>query len=562
VPDSIQEGVIMKKTTLGILYVAVLSAFATGAQAGHAEFKADVNAAIDAGLAYSRANNHFTVYTEANGLSLLTLLEKESLPAGYNGLDAADKTLAQNAACILIDGGGFGDRGGFYSYYDGQVLMGLSVYLDTGGPDTPAAPAGYSCVGRSARQTIDKVVDRALAAQTGGVPAANNCAGFWGYTAPGCDSSTTQFTLAGLAAAKGFYSAMGESADKARIPLITAALDRTSDGYAANATENTGAPFDSCGATKCYGHGYQATYGESYGGTYNSHQQTASGTWGQLVGTGKNLNDPSIQRFLHWLQNAYYYTTNNRYHSWPEFYFYYLWSSSKAYNIIEAAGVPADAGNVDSGDMGTLPMVAGREINRNPGVDTRPAPRGAGGAGYYAGTPVGWYYDYAYRLMSLQNVAGQFPNPNGTYDAEVDHAYAILVLQRSLGGACIDTDQDGVCDKDDNCINEPNADQTNTDGDKWGNVCDNCQTVKNDDQTDTDGDGLGNACEGKCDVDKDGDIDKVDTSMISKARGKKVPPLDQAYDANGDGVVSPADVKACIPLCTLPNCAVPVNPVP
>ena len=144
----------MKKTTLGILYVAVLSAFATGAQAGHAEFKADVNAAIDAGLAYSRANNHFTVYTEANGLSLLTLLEKESLPAGYNGLDAADKTLAQNAACILIDSGSFGDRGGFYSYYDGQVLMGLSVYLATGGPDVPAAPPAYKAIRLSRKFTF------------------------------------------------------------------------------------------------------------------------------------------------------------------------------------------------------------------------------------------------------------------------------------------------------------------------------------------------------------------------------------------------------------------------
>ena len=58
------------------------------------------NAAIDAGLAFSRANNYFTTDTSGNGLSLLTLLEKESIPAGYNGLDAGDKVLAQNAACF------------------------------------------------------------------------------------------------------------------------------------------------------------------------------------------------------------------------------------------------------------------------------------------------------------------------------------------------------------------------------------------------------------------------------------------------------------------------------
>jgi hypothetical protein len=56
-------------------------------------------------------------------------------------------------------------------------------------------------------------------------------------------------------------------------------------------------------------------------------------------------------------------------------------------------------------------------------------------------------------------------------------------------------------------------------------------------------------------VDKDGDIDKIDTSKISRARGKTVPPLDPAYDANNDGLISPADVKVCIPLCTRPNCA-------
>jgi hypothetical protein len=64
-----------------------------------------------------------------------------------------------------------------------------------------------------------------------------------------------------------------------------------------------------------------------------------------------------------------------------------------------------------------------------------------------------------------------------------------------------------------------------------------------------------NLCATGCDVDKDGDIDQADLSLISRARGKTVPPMDPAYDANGDGKISPADVKVCIPLCTRPNCA-------
>lgn len=518
----------MKRSLLG---AAALATFAVGAQAGVVEFKADVNAAIDAGLAYSRANSHFTTYTAANGLSLLTLLEKESIPAGYNGLAAADKILAQNAACILIVDASFGDRGGFYSYYDGQVMMGLSVYLATGGADEPAAAAGFNCTGRSARATIDKVVDRSLAAQALGIPVIYGAPGYWGYQGPGYDSSTTQFTLAGLSAARGFYSGMGESADKNRIPLLRAALKLTSAAYAVNGKQEV------CTGTvnpACFGHGYSSTYGSGN----NSSQQTASGTWGQLAGdnasdVAKNVNDPSIQGYLRWLQDKYAYTTNIRPDSWPPAYFYYLWSSSKAYNIIQSSGVPAAAGNLDPAAMGTLVAVGGlREANRDPVIDPRPAPRGIGPAGYYSGTPKGWYYDYAYRLMSLQN-AGQFPNPNGTWNTQVDHAYAILVLQRSLGGACIDTDGDGVCDSVDNCPAVPNPDQKDSDGDGIGDVCDVVP---------------------RCDVDGDFDIDKIDLSLISRARGQKALPNDPR-DSDGDGLITPNDVKVCIPQCTRLNCA-------
>ena len=516
--------------------VAAALASTLGLTAGSATaatpFSTDVNSAIDAGLAYARANSYFTSDNEANGLSLLTLLEKEGLPAGYNGLNAADKLLAQNAACILIDSGNFGDRGSFYSYYDGQVMMGLSVYLDTGGPDVPAAAAGYSCVGRSARLTIDKVVDRAIAAQTSGVPAAGSYAGFWGYNAPGGDSSTTQLTLAGLASAKGFYSAKGESGDKARIPLITSTLDRTSAGYAANGKlQGAGSPFNDCGAG-CYGHAYSVSNNSA------SSQQTASGTWGQLVGSGKNINDPSIQGYLRWLKNGYYYSSNYYYQSWPQFYFYYLWSSSKAYNIIEKAGVPPAAGNIGPASLGSLPALVGREANRDSTTDVRPPARGAGAAGYYAATPKGWYYDYAYRLMSVQNpTTGQFINPNGSWGGggtAADHSYAILVLQRSLGGACVDTDGDGICDSVDNCPNVPNPDQK-----------------------DSNRNGIGDACDivARCDANKDGAIDQLDLALISKARNQPASGPDDPRDSDGDGRITPNDVKMCIPKCTRANCA-------
>ncbi|RPI65452.1 MAG: hypothetical protein EHM43_12760, partial [Ignavibacteriae bacterium] len=77
-----------------------------------------------------------------------------------------------------------------------------------------------------------------------------------------------------------------------------------------------------------------------------------------------------------------------------------------------------------------------------------------------------------------------------------------------------DADDDGVDDAVDNCPSVANADQTNTDGDSYGNACDadddndgvadasdNCPLTANANQTDTDNDGIGNVC----DTDDDGD---------------------------------------------------------
>lgn len=84
-----------------------------------------------------------------------------------------------------------------------------------------------------------------------------------------------------------------------------------------------------------------------------------------------------------------------------------------------------------------------------------------------------------------------------------------------------DMDGDGVDDARDNCIDVPNADQANLDGDPLGDVCDpdddgdavddvvdNCARVPNADQWDLDGDGLGDACDP--DDDADGVLDGVD----------------------------------------------------
>lgn len=67
---------------------------------------------------------------------------------------------------------------------------------------------------------------------------------------------------------------------------------------------------------------------------------------------------------------------------------------------------------------------------------------------------------------------------------------------------------------------------------------------------------IASLAQAKCDVDLDGDIDKADTALISRARGQQATGPDDPRDADGDGLITPNDVKVCIPQCTRPNCAI------
>ena len=109
-----------------------------------------------------------------------------------------------------------------------------------------------------------------------------------------------------------------------------------------------------------------------------------------------------------------------------------------------------------------------------------------------------------------------------------------------LGDVCDpDTDGDGIDNGDDNCPETPNADQADLDGDSVGDVCDpdidgdgvdngvdNCPNTPNADQADLDGDSIGDVCDG--DVDGDG----VDNGSDNCPR---TPNPDQA-DLDGDRI--------------------------
>ena len=111
-----------------------------------------------------------------------------------------------------------------------------------------------------------------------------------------------------------------------------------------------------------------------------------------------------------------------------------------------------------------------------------------------------YYYDFSYLLLQEQDAQGAWPSrgrPNNSYghDATADAAFACLVLERSLGGVCLDLDEDGLCEMEDNCPDRFNPDQQDTDFDGVGDNCDNCRLNPNIGQEDNDGDGQGDACD-------------------------------------------------------------------
>ena len=127
----------------------------------------------------------------------------------------------------------------------------------------------------------------------------------------------------------------------------------------------------------------------------------------------------------------------------------------------------------------------------------------------------------------------------------------------------LDADDDGFENAADNCVTDPNPDQSDLDGDFKGDACDadrdgdrvddssdNCPGASNVQQDDVDGDGLGDACDSDPtdgplgDADEDGTINRDDTDPLDPCR-----PDDSAdgCDSDGDGAVNGTDNCPGIP---------------
>ena len=550
-----------KRMKLSMVAAAVAGtlALAAGSATAITPFEQDVSTAIDRGiewLAGQGAFNNPSSAGTASGLPMLALLEKRASgnpadpPQGYAGANATDQARLRTAAAYILD---VANETGAYSYGDGAWLFGLSEYARSGGPDkSTLAPANADY--ETIKQAMDRIVDRALAGQqkaSNGYTSAID-QGYWCYSGPGCkDSSTTQFMVAGLAAAKAFYTS-GKSADDVfsdpgRAAAIDTALALTRQAYELNA--NTGSDNGNCQVLTATerGHGYNAAFGQVAGSYAPSLQQTSSGIYIQIFG-GANVNSPMVQQYMQWVNNRYrWQDLDNLGNSWSgSSYWYYLWSSFKGMELIRKSGVASDPGKLTGDSYGKLPAISApactvRQENKIPADVTRPASFGAGGVGYYTGEPKGQYFDYAHQILGHQCTAAQgnlgYFGCNaapGAWNGYSQQSYALLVLQRATGGGCVDSDGDGICDSVDNCPNVPNPDQK-----------------------DSNRNGIGDACDivARCDANKDGAIDQLDLTLISKARNKPASGPDDPRDSDGDGRITPNDVKMCIPQCTRANCA-------
>jgi thrombospondin type 3 repeat protein len=499
---------VLRRAASGIV-IMLASASLAGAQTNFAE---DVNSALDHFLDYARSQiDAFNLGNPPSidpvGLVGLTIMEKHdpSVPGspilGYNNASATDKTRLQNIAKGIINSGNHVQRGSFYAYVDGADMMFLSLYARTGGPN----PAGAVATVRSA---IDTMVDRTLAAQT---PSGGwGTVGLWGYTGNGSDSSTSQYAVGGLAAAKGFYLDACCGGDPgARSPLIDTSLQGANGARAAYSTGQNLGPNAGEG-----GWGYQVP------GSASSLQQTGSGLWVSVLG-GADINDPTAQRGLHWQQYRYNYQNVNSFgDGWQGLsYGYFLFSSSKAYSAFEEMGTAPSGGNISTADIGALAadptIVRLAHLNPNTAACALTA-HPADCHGSYAGETPRWYFDYAYTIMTRQQADGSFNLVNGDWDFWSDQAYHALVLERSLAGACIDSDGDGICNTDDNCVNVPNGNQLDTDHDGVGDACDNCPNVANPNQEDSDHNGVGDACQ---------NVPPVCTNAVPSVNGTPQPNL-------------------------------------
>lgn len=432
------------RALLSVLGVVCLSTASWAQECEGSRFECDVDAAIERGLDFLRASERQRGdFGEPGGtfLGVLSFLEKRTgvgwdAPArGYRGMDPADKALVQRMVKAMIERDAALQNPAAVpnSYITGGNLMALSAFIATGGPDNVGAPALVTTAIANGVQALSG---------TQGHGALNN--GGWNYQRPENigDLSTTQFAVAGLSAASNIIRGA-----EAGLPGVANFLVQTTnaDGGAA----------------------YRPNQG-------SSSSMTASAVWCYRL-AGVPAGDPRVQQNLGWLRANWRYDESLGNFAARSVY-YYLWAVEKAMAVSGQDGL---GGTVYAEAFG----------------DRVPADLG------YPEESASSYFDIAYTLLQWQSPNGSWGyrthngSPTSGWTSQSSHAFALLTLERSLGGVCLDPDEDGRCGFDDNCPHVFNPDQADEDFDGVGDACDNCPKRSNRGQADVDRDLIGDACD-------------------------------------------------------------------
>ena len=440
-----------------------LSLVPVESQAEITPFSTEVYEAIEIGVDWLVANQNGSGYwsTGTNpawgaGVCALAFLEHPTgpdwaaRPRGYIGLEDDARAALDLTVCHMVNTQW---SNGYYGYGTGATTMALSRYLATGGPDD------LECADNTVLATIERAVTLMRSNQGGH--------GAWCYSNGGCeDLSVTRFVALGLSTAEAFVADAGGSWEALQGWIRSRSL--RGDGM----------------------HGYRPGY--SCGDSCGSQQMTAAGLFTARM-SGIECTDEAAQRSMIWFRDNYTYQNNRPIQHWDDAYFYYLWGASDAWSTCDFEHDPAGDDFVFSSDIGGI---------RDPEVDGFPE------------EDARWFYDFAWWLIHDRlNESGQFINNFGSWNAAVDHCYAVLVLERSTGNACVDVDEDEICEVVDNCPETFNPDQEDTDEDGVGDHCDNCEGIANPDQEDNDDDGVGDMCDNCLDLENPDQEDADDDAF-------------------------------------------------
>ncbi len=460
---------------------------ATSAHAQVTPFRIRVTESIDDGLDWLRGrydpNSGNVADGQPTALAVLAFLEKragaapDAPPLGYVGSTPADQALIRNGLAFALRTEINGQPGSMLlgpaqpsnCYTTSTTVMTLSVYFATGGPDLLVNNVRMSTALANGVEAL-KRRQNSQGTHTGG----------WGYGE----------------AANNDVLYVGQRADGSCTQMVAAALSAASR-HIANATQNLPRVTQFLASTRNGNGTHQYVIGENW--IDMSSSITAASVWTYRL-AGVDQADNRVQESMRWLRDNYEY----RFHSQdeerldPEFnwmlsyHHLYLWLSQKAFDITFANGQAGVYGE----------NVGGVRIPANDGFPEEQRE---------------FYYDYAYWLTDTQRADGSwYYGGQHPVQTAIDTVFAILVLERSLGGVCIDLDGDGRCV--DNCPDIANPDQADADADGRGDVCDNCEDTPDPTQVDSDGDGVGDVCDvcpaeadpGQADADGDGIGDLCD----------------------------------------------------